>query len=719
MTPFLRRLGADCARHPLVTIAAWLSLAVVMIGSAMLLGGRFSQGGSLPGSEIERVRARLSAHFPGAGRESADVVLHGTAARSVLPVVQQRVQALPHVVPASLATARLSADGRTVLLHVAYDVPRWSLDKTDLQSLQEAARAGAGEGVAGYVTGSLPYELRTTRTGTAEMAGMAVAMLVLLAAFGSVVAAGLPVATAAIGLTTGLGIITLLSHVYGVNGSAPAMATMIGVGVGIDYALFVVTRHRDAMARGLTPVAAAAYANATAGASVVYAGFTVVVAICGLAFAGVPIMTSLGVTSALVVALAVVAAITLLPALLGLAGHRINALRVPLPRLRRQGASWESWARRVERRPVRYAVGSALLLLVLAAPALTMRLGQPDGGSAARGSDERAAFLLTAAAFGPGANGPLSVVVELPPGADPAVVGQRVGAAVSRDADVASVAPMQVSSDGTTGIVAVVPRSAPSAEATTRLVDRLRGQTLPALGQQTGATLLLSGQPAGFREYSLRLSDRLPVFVGAVLVLSFLLLGFVFRSLLVPLKAVLLNLLSIAAACGVVTAVFQWGWLSGLLGMPERVPVVQIVPMMMFAIVFGLSMDYEVFLLSRMREEWKHSKDSRESVVAGLTSTARVITAAASIMVVVFTSFTLSPEVVVKMMGLGLAVAVLVDATVIRLVLVPATMVIMGDLNWWFPRWLDRVVPHVDLEQPLAAAAQEGPGTQAPRTLVG
>ena len=691
----------------------WLVAATVAVSLAATVGGRLSQGGqTVPGTEVHAAESRLAAHFPAAADTTAVVVLHGSGRAPVAAAsreVASGILRLPHVVPSSVQQSAVSRDGRTVLLSVRYDVPRFTLHASDLHRLQAVARSSAG--VEGLVSGDLFYELNVPGNGLAEKVGIGVAVLVLLIAFGSVIAALMPVATAALGIVTGLALVHLLANWYAVNDSAPALATMLGLGAGIDYALFIVTRHREGMRAGLSPAAAAADATSSAGSSVVWAGVTVVAAICGLAFGGIPIVTSLGLASAVVVAVSVVSALTILPALLSLTDEHIDRLHIPLPHLRheRVGAglvqttreqqwSWARWARAIERRPARYVLGCTVLLVVLALPVAGMRLGMPDSSSAPAGSDAKRSFTLINAAFGPGVDAPLQLVVELRPGADARSVAAALTRAVSADRDVAAVGTMTTSADGTTGVISVTPRSGPQSNATADLVPRLREHVLPPVERANGIRALVTGLPAGRYDVGQRVLDRLPFFVGAVLALSFLLLMLVFRSLLVPIKAVLLNILSIAAALGVVVAVFTWGWLRQLVGVSETVPVVDVVPMIMFAIVFGLSMDYEVFLLSRVREEWIADGDARGSVVRGLTSTARVISAAAAIMVAVFLAFTLSADVIVKMVGLGLAIAVFLDATVIRLALVPATMSLLGELNWWLPRWLDRLLPHIDVE---------------------
>jgi RND superfamily putative drug exporter len=711
----LRRLGRACACHPWQTLGGWLGFAVLATVLAGFFGGAYTNGGTLPGTPAQAGAAFLARHFPALSDESALVAVHtsrgtltGPPGAQGLAAVVAATRRLPLVAGVSV---NLSTDRRTALLQVRYDRPRFDVPAVALTRLTAASRAGDRYRVAGAVTGNLVYDLSGAQTGLAEEIGIGIALLVLIAGFGSVVAALMPLVTAAFSLTVGLALVKLLATGYPVNSSAPSLATMIGLGVGIDYALFIVTRHRESLTAGTPVVDAAASANATAGSSVVYAGVTVIAAIAGLRFAGIPLITSLGAAAALVVAVAVIAAITLLPALLAVAGSHINAVRLyhlpvvhrgpPLdPELSAPAPSWWwRWARHVERRPRRYVVSSALVLLLLAAPLAAIRLGETDGGSAAAGSDEHRAYEFVSRGFGVGVLEPFIVGLQAPPGQRVTAEALRLArAAIASAGDVAGIGPVQLDHGADAAVLSVYAASPPAAQVTVRLANRLQSRVMPRVARLTGDRTYLTGREPGAVQLSAQVANRLPDFVGAVLALSFLLLMFVFRSLLVPLKAVVMNLLSIAAAYGVAVAVFQWGWLRDLVGLAEPVPIVNVVPMFMFAIVFGLSMDYEVFLLSRVREEWTHTRDGRGSVVMGLTQTGRVITSAALIMVTIFLSFMTSPTVVVKMMGFGLAVAVLVDASIIRLVLVPATMALLGDLNWWLPRWLDRILPHIELE---------------------
>ena len=503
---------------------------------------------------------------------------------------------------------------------------------------------------------------------------------------------GLPIVLALFGLALGVGAMPLVGHLVEIPSWAPMMASMVGLGVGIDYALLLVTRHRENLASGMSVAAAAGHAVATAGRSVVFAGGTVLVSILGLSVAGIPFLTAAGIAIAVVVLVMVSASVTLLPALLGLAGHRINRLSV-----RRRGPAavaasgrWERWATHVTRHARPYLIGATVFLLAIAAPVLALRLGVPDDGTLPESRTERRAYDLVAAGFGPGANGPLVVAVDI--ARDGGVV-EPIRRAIAADPGIASVAAASVDPDAGVASIIVIPTGSPQDQATQATVDRLRARVLPAALGRSRATAYVGGQTAAFGDMSGRVEERLPVFIAAVVVLSMLLLMFVFRSILVPLKAALLNLLGVGAAYGVLVMVFQWGWGASLIGLESTVPIVSFIPMFMFAIVFGLSMDYEVFLLSRIREHYLASADNDAAVVRGLASTARVITSAALIMVSVFLGFVAGNDPTTKMFGLGLATAIFVDATIIRLILVPAAMALMGDANWWLPRWLDRALP--------------------------
>jgi RND superfamily putative drug exporter len=504
----------------------------------------------------------------------------------------------------------------------------------------------------------------------------------------------------------------VLAGFGGVPSVSQIIGTMIGLGVGIDYALFIVTRHREHLREGMSVADAAGTANGTAGQAVLFAGTTVVIAILGLHLAGMPAVTMMGIAISIVVAVAMIAAVTLLPALLGLAGTKIDKLSIHRRRHVAKPAHETisgRWAHHVGSHPKRYAAASLAVLTVIAIPAFSMRIGQPDDGNAAAGTTERKAYDLLADGFGKGFSGPILVVVDIPTPGDQAAVA-RVHDALASDPGIAAVTPSQLNESGDTAIILANPTTAPQDAATDTLVHHLRNDVLPAAVAGTDAKALLTGR-AMVTDLTDRVTDRLPSFIGAIVALSFVLLLIVFRSILVPLKAALMNLLSIGAAYGVIVAVFQWGWGAELIGVHQSLPVDPFVPMVMFAVLFGLSMDYEVFLLSRVREEYVRTGDSHASVVNGLSRTARVITSAALIMISVFAAFILGDNVTVKMFGVGLSIAVFLDATLVRMVLVPSTMSLLGSANWWLPRWLDRVLPHLDLE---GASAGTQPADVAP-----
>ncbi len=589
-----------------------------------------------------------------------------------------------------------------------YDVPVTDFtDDAGLIQLRDAAADLTDRGYQVELGGQMPENIGRPG-GTAELVGIGIAMLILFLAFGSFVAAGLPIGIALVGLGIGTGGVTLLAALADVTTIAPTLASMIGIGVGVDYALFVVTRHRDALARGLSVTDAAAEATATAGQSVVFAGGTVLLALSGLLFTGVPNFRAMGYAPGLVVLLIVAAAVTLLPALLGLAGMRVYRRKDRRTGHLESTASHSPTAARLARtvagRPVAWLVGTTVLLLALAAPALGMKLGNADAGNEAGSTTIRKAYDLVADGFGPGTNAPLLVAMDVTK-----VGGQDGIAALSGDLaatrGVAAVSPAQLSPDGTAAVMTVTPTHGPQDDATIALLDRVRAE-LPD-GVELG------GFTPGVTDFTDRLSANLWKIVAVVLSASFVLMMLAFRSIVVPVKAALVNLLSIGAAYGVITLAFQTGTGAHLLGLPDAVPIAPYVPVLMFAILFGLSMDYEVFLLSRVREEFLRTGDSKGSVVAGLSSTARVITSAALIMVAVFLGFALDPGVAIKMIGIGLATAIAVDATIVRLVLVPATMTLLGARNWYLPAWLDKLLPQVDAHGTAPGPAVELPGQRA------
>ena len=706
MSAFLYRLGRSCARHPFRVIGIWLVAAVAVVALQGAAGGRYDNSIRVPGVESQRAADTLQERFPAQSGKFARIVFHTTDGRlddaTHKASVQQARQQLAagHDVtavtdPFGPQSAALSDDGRTAYVDVAYTIDKFNT--THFADATKAASITRAAGVQTNFTGELAQVVKDDPSS--ELIGIVVAIIVLLVAFGSVVAMGLPIVTAIMGIFVGATCIGILSAFIDVPDFSLILCMMVGLGVGIDYALFVVTRHRQHLHEGMSVADSAATANATAGMSVLFAGSTVVIAILGLHIAGIPAISSMGLAVALVVVAAMIAATTLLPGLLGLVGTKIDKLSI-----HRKGHATKPahetvagrWAHHVGQHPVRYAIASFVVLCAIAVPALSMRIGMPDDGNAGEGKTQRIAYDTLADAFGRGFNGPIQVVVDVPAAADQSAV-DRVHDALQADPGVAAVTAPVFNPAHDTAVLTVNPTTGPQDDKTNQLVRHLRADVLPATVTGTNATVMLTGQ-AMASDLSERLMNRLPLFIIVVVAMSFVLLLIVFRSVLVPLKAAVMNLLSIAAAYGVLVAVFQWGWGRGLIGLEHTVPINPFLPLMLFAILFGLSMDYEVFLLSRVREDYVNTGDSHQSVVSGLSSTARVITSAALIMMSVFGAFVLGDDVNGKMFGIGLSVAVFLDATLVRMVLVPATMSLVGRANWWLPTWLDRILPHLDLE---------------------
>ena len=714
LSRFLYRLGRGSAAHRRLVLAAWLIGVIALVVGGRAAGGEFHDAFSVPGTESQTATDMLKETFPTQAGDAAQVVFHarsGTLAdaanAAAIASTMDRIGQLDHVVeaPNPLETGTVSRDGTIAFATVKYDQLSRELPKSAYDDLTEATKPASNAGLQVEFGGEVPREVVQSEAGNTEFFGLLAAVLILLFAFGSLIAMGLPIGTAIFGLGAGIATITFISAFVDIPSTTTGIASMIGIGVGIDYSLFIVTRHRNELALGLTVEDAIGRAIATAGKAVVVAGGTVVIAICGLAVAGINLVTFMGFGAAIVVAVMVVAATTLLPALMGFAGHNIDRFAIPGTKVKIESGvldehghyhGFARWSHHVSRHPITYLVASLAVLLALAAPLLGLRLGWPDSSTEPPSSTLRRSYDLLAEGFGPGFNGPLILAVDISE-ADSGALDQ-ITAAVEADRNVATVVPPVVSPNGDSAVLQVIPRSSPQDVATNDLVERLRASVLPAVAADTASKAYVGGATATLIDLSDRVAARLPYFIGLVVVLSFFLLMFVFRSILVPLKAALMNLLSIGAAYGVMVAVFQWGWGASLLGVHESLPIVSFVPMFMFAILFGLSMDYEVFLLSRIREEYQHGKSNTDAVVAGITTTGRVITSAALIMIAVFMGFVFGSQPTIKMVGLGLATAVFVDATIVRMVLVPATMQLLGDANWWLPKWLDRIMPEVDIE---------------------
>jgi RND superfamily putative drug exporter len=717
MSRFLFRLGRWCAHHPVKTIAVWILVALAVFGASSRFGAGLVNNFSVPGVESQEGTDVLKEKFPAFAGAASRVVFHvdegyidDTEHHAAVERAIMALRAAPDVTavsdPFDPHTPAVSADGRTAFTTVQFS--EQTLQQAHFAAAESAVDNARSAGVQAELSGQLAAAGKTIEGN--EVIGVGVAVVVLLIAFGSVIAMGLPIVTALLGVATGMAGVGLYAAVVSVPTVSRMLAVMIGLGVGIDYALFMVTRHREHLHQGMEPGDAAGQATATAGQSVLFAGTTVVIAICGLLLAGIPAVTAMGLAIGLTVVTSMLIAVTLLPGLLGLAGRRIDRLAIHHRRSPKSHRTVSGrWAHHVGRRPWRYAVTSLVALVAAAAPVLSMRIGFTDDSNEPPGSTARKSFELLADSFGPGLSATLNVVVETTPG--DSAMALTVRDALAATDGIAAVGSPTISTSGDTAVISVIPTTSPQDRATSELVGRIRDVVLPAATAGSGARTYVVGQTAFMEDLSDRLAERLPIFMLAVIGLSFVLLMIVFRSLLVPLKAALMNLLSIGAAYGTVIAVFQWGWGKHLIGLDDTVPVNPFVPLIMFAILFGLSMDYEVFLLSRIREKYLEWGDSHRSVVDGLSATARVITSAALIMISVFGAFIWTDDVVVKMFGLGLSVAVLIDATVVRMVLVPATMALLGNANWWLPRWLDRILPHLDLDHgptlpaPIGAAA--------------
>jgi putative drug exporter of the RND superfamily len=731
---FLDRLGRRAVRRRWWFIGTWIVAAVAIVALAGALDGQFSDNFRIPDAQSQEALDLLEQDFPEAAGDNALVVFQtpeGITGSSIEPAIAASVAALGKIPGVTSVTnpygpagpAFISKSGDIAVVTVQFDTKAQDLQKDVFTQIEAATDPATQAGVEVAYGGAVTDYADQPPSGNADLIGLLAAVVILLFAFGSVVAMGLPILTALFGLGVGISLVHIVASFTDIGTVAPVLATMIGLGVGIDYSLFIVTRYRENLATGVDVETAVGRSVATAGSAVLFAGTTVVIAICGLVVSGIPYVARLGYMAGLVVAVMMLAALTLLPAIIGAVGHGIDRWKVPSlihhpDRAVREGRDpeppkgsvWERWATLVARHAWPFAILAVIILLVIAWPVLSMRLGESDDGNLPSSTTQRQAYDLVAEGFGPGTNGPLLVVVQLPsPGDDAVLTG--ISSAMQKTPGVQAVLPAQMSPNGAVAQIGVLPTTAPDSAQTADLVGTLRSSVLPAAVGTTGAQAYVGGVTAAFIDIGDRISSRLPYFIGAVVLLSFLLLMLVFHSILVPLTAAIMNLLSVAAAYGATVAVFQWGWAKGLVGLESTVPIVPFVPMMMFAVLFGLSMDYQVFLLTRVREEYVRTGDTRQGVVQGLARTARVITSAALIMIFVFGAFVLNPTPEVKMFGLGLAFAVLVDATIVRMLLVPSIMEILGDANWWFPKWLG-FLPRIDIEGgEQEAAAPDTPDT--------
>ncbi|KDN78488.1 transporter [Streptomyces olindensis] len=726
MATLLYRLGAWGARRWQLMVTGWLLALGAVVGLGVSFAGSFTDSGSIPGSPAQTALTKMERHFPEPDVQSARIVFQAPAGRKVTAAdlrasLEATLEATGRVSGVSEVgdpseSGTVSADGRTAVAEVTFttkeedDVPEGTLDAV------RAAGAEARQAGLRTLYGGEPYESSHPPVGPGELVGLGVALVILVITFGSLLAAGLPLITAVLGIVGTMAAMTGLATAFDVSDNAPTLAIMLGLAVGIDYALFIVSRHRAQLGTGMPVRESIATATATAGSAVIFAGATVLIALSGLSVAGVPMLTSMGLASAGAVAVAVITAVTLLPALMGMAGHRLTP-KAPRPAARRRrflpmgrrhtmrraarggrtATMGVRWTQGVLRHPVRTLILGTVALIAVAVPALELKLALTDEGSSAPSNSSRQAYDVIGDAFGPGANGPLVVLVE---NDDPATVSSTA-AAVEDELrgvrGVADVSGVDTAEDGTAARIQIIPATGPRSEETSDLVSRLRTQTQP-WARSSGSYVAVTGMTAVSIDVSDKLSGALVPFVIVVVGLSLLLLMIAFRSIAIPVKATIGFLLSVGAAFGATVAVFQWGWLAGPLGVPSEGPVASFVPIIVMSVLFGLAMDYEVFLVSAMREDYHRHRDARTAILNGARDAARVVTSAALIMISVFVSFLFSRDADIMPIAFALAFGVMVDAFLVRMTLVPAILALLGDRAWWLPRRLDRVLPHLDVE---------------------
>jgi RND superfamily putative drug exporter len=708
-------LARLCVRRRFIVLGAWLVITIALVVVSHGLGDNTNDNLSLPGTDSDKAAVVLSKSFPAQANGTSPIVLHAPSGKltdskyaNAVNQAAADVAKAPNVASAvnplsPEGASAFSKDQTTGYISVALAVSPGELSKGDAQTIIDAAAKPAkAAGLQVETGGQLGQKVSKPSTESSELIGIIVAMFILAFTFGTVSAMVLPIITAIFALLSTLSIIRILGHVATVPTVAPTLATMIGLGVGIDYALFIVTRHFRGLHDELEMTESIARATATSGGAVLFAGGTVTIALVSLAVAGIPLVTTMGLMAAIAVVVAVLAALTLLPAELAILGPRINSLRVRQPPSDddvRKGI-WARLAADIAKQPIIALVAALAILIPLTIPLLSLSLGQQDVAALSTSTTARRAYDLISKNFGPGVNGPLLIAASLGSPAtgssDPRL--QTLQKDVSSTPGVAAITPIQIDKAGTSAYFSAISKAGPADKATTNVVDTLRNSVIPTAEHGTNMQASVGGSTAGYDDLASKISSKLPLQIVVVIALSFFLLILAFRTLVIPAQAAVMNLLSIGAAYGVLTLIFQHGWLSGLIGLSGPVPIVSYVPLFMFAILFGLSMDYEVFLVSQVQEHYHAGEDNRSSVVSGLVTSARVITAAALIMVFVFGSFLLNGDPTIKQFGVGLAVAVIIDATVVRCLLVPAVMILMGNMNWWMPRWLDRLVPPFSIE---------------------
>jgi putative drug exporter of the RND superfamily len=733
----MKALATWCVRHRVVVLLLWLTALIGMTLISASVGTAYSNSFTLPNTESTQALSLLQSAAPSVAGDREQIVFHTTDGTKVTdPSLQATVEAMlakvskvPHVSSITSpygpeGASQISADGTTAFATVTFDRLSQYISVPAAQHFVATAQTADGPHLQVAVSGLVAESALKPSFGGTGL-GVLLAGIVLFLVFGSVFAMALPLLSALASLGTAIGVIGLLSHLLKMPQFSTELVLLIGLGVGVDYALFIVTRHRQGLIAGRDIESSIVNAVNTSGRAVMFAGIIVCIALLGMFALGVSFLYGLAIAAAIGVLFTMIAALTLLPAFLGFIGPRVlsrrqkRELATTGPRVVGTGTKgfWPRWAGFIQERPVVPAVVALLIVVLIAFPFFSLRLGSSDQGNDPVGSTTRQAYDLLANGFGPGFNGPLLLVTQNNGPADQAVLG-KLATAVQKQPGVVDrkIVPVALpEKDGKqVALLTVYPTSSPEAAATTSLIDHLRQSTIPAVVAGTGVTVYVGGNTAIFVDFARVLSSKLPLFIGLVVVLSFLLLAMVFRSIIIPLTAAAMNLLSIGAAFGVLVAVFQWGWLGSIFGVNRAGPIEAFLPVMLFAILFGLSMDYEVFLVSRIQEEWLASGDNHAAVRKGLASTGKTITAAALIMILVFGSFILGGERVIKEFGLGLAAGIAIDALLIRMAIVPSLMFLFGKANWWFPGWLDRILPRlaVDPDLPPVATLPEDPAAE-------
>jgi RND superfamily putative drug exporter len=711
----LSGLARWCFLHRRIVVLGWVLAIAALVGITQSVGTAYSDSFSLPGTESTRALDLLSSALPAQAGDSDTIVVHVTSGLVTDPAVEKSVSAMLAKVAAAPSVSavagpygpagagKISKDGRTAFATVSFAKLANLIPKSDVQNVIDIAHSARSATVQVELGGNAVKQLQQAPPSNSEGIGLLAAGVILFIAFGSLFAMALPLLTAVVALSSGLLTVGLVSHVVPIGTVGPTLAALIGLGVGIDYALFIVTRHRAGIQAGMTPQESAVRALDTSGRAVLFAGATVCIALLGLFVLRLSFLNGLAIPAAMTVLFTVAAAVTFLPAMLGFLGMKVLG-RKERRRLASEGPHepstvgfWARWAALVERRPRMLAVVATAVMLILTIPVLSLRLGSSDSGNDPAASTTRKAYDLLAQGFGPGFNGPLELVAPVNSAADSATVA-ALATTLKTEPGVASVVKFPLPPTAKIAIIEVVPTTSPQDAATSDLITRLRSTVIPNAVKGTSVKVYVGGTTAIFDDFAAVLTGKLPLFIGVIILLGFLLLMLAFRSLLVPATAAVMNLLAAGASFGVVVAVFQWGWGTDTLGLGKAGPVEAFLPVIMLSILFGLSMDYQVFLVSRMHEEWVHTGDNRIAVTRGQATTGRVITAAATIMVCVFVAFVFGGERIIAEFGIGLASAVFLDAFVIRTVLVPAAMHVFGKANWWLPGWLDRRLPHLSVE---------------------